>query len=302
MKLINRLKFFLNIRLFVLFFTLTSCSEATFLVNSAKRVGTWGDEPSYKIGKPYVINGKWYYPAVDYQYDEIGFASWYGPGFHGKTTANGEIFDQNKISAAHRTLPLPSIVRVTNLENGKVLTKVRINDRGPFAKNRIIDLSKKAAKELGFLKRGVTKVRVEILEEESRELALLSSNDFQKQIEPATVKEITKKDITSSNEGDFEKDKKILKKNTSGSEPQNDNSILGNKELEIQVGAFTDHRNAKSLIEKLSEFKAYIKREFVESKYLYRVRIGPIENINQANQIQEKLYSLGYTTSHLVMN
>ena len=78
--------------------------------------------------------------------------------------------------------------------------------------------------------------------------------------------------------------------------------ILGNKELEIQVGAFTDHRNAKSLIEKLSEFKAYIKREFVESKYLYRVRIGPIENINQANQIQEKLYGLGYTTSHLVMN
>ncbi len=302
MKLINKLKIFLNIRLFVLFFTLTSCSEATFLVNSVKRVGTWGDEPSYKIGKPYVINGKWYYPAVDYQYDEIGFASWYGPGFHGKTTANGEIFDQNKISAAHRTLPLPSIVRVTNLENGKVLTKVRINDRGPFVKNRIIDLSKKAAKELGFLGRGVAKVRVEILEEESRELALLSSNDFQKQVEPAKVKEITKIDITSSNEGDFDKDKKILKKNSSDSEPQIDNSILGNKELEIQVGAFTDHRNAKSLIEKLSEFKAYIKREFVESKYLYRVRIGPIENINQANQIQEKLYGLGYTTSHLVMN
>ena len=112
---------------------LLGCSEATFLVNSAKIIGTWGDEPIYKIGTPYKINGKWYYPAVDYDYEEIGIASWYGPGFHGKKTANGEIFDQNKVSAAHRTLPMPSIVRVTNLDNGKVLPKVRVNDRGPFA-------------------------------------------------------------------------------------------------------------------------------------------------------------------------
>ena len=96
---------------------LLGCSETTFLVNSAKRIGTWGDEPIYKIGTPYKINGKWYYPAVDYDYEEIGIASWYGPGFHGKKTANGEIFDQNKISAAHRTLPMPSIVRVTNLDD-----------------------------------------------------------------------------------------------------------------------------------------------------------------------------------------
>ena len=111
---------------------------------------------------------------VDYQYDEIGIASWYGPGFHGRSTANGEVFDQNKISAAHRTPPMPSIVKVTNLENGLVLDKVRINDRGPFARNRIIDLSKKAAEELGFIKNGVAKVRVEILENESRKYV---SND-----------------------------------------------------------------------------------------------------------------------------
>ena len=102
-------------------FIIASCSETTFLINSAKRIGTWGDNPTYKVGNPYKINGKWYYPAINYEYDEIGYASWYGPGFHGKKTANGEIFNQNLISAAHRTLPLPSIVKVTNLENGRVL-------------------------------------------------------------------------------------------------------------------------------------------------------------------------------------
>ena len=152
-------------------FFLVGCSETTFLVNSAKRIGTCGDNPTYKVGNPYKINGKWYYPAINYEYDEVGYASWYGPGFHGKKTANGEIFNQNLISAAHRTLPLPSIVKVTNLENGKVLSFVRVNDRGPFAKNRIIDLSKEAAKELGFVNRGVAKVRVEILEDESRKFA-----------------------------------------------------------------------------------------------------------------------------------
>jgi len=275
-----------------------SCSEATFLVNSAKRIGSWGDDPVYKIGSPYVINGKWYYPAVDYDYEEIGLASWYGPGFHGKTTANGEIFDQNKISAAHKTLPLPSIVKVTNLENGMILPRVRINDRGPFVKNRIIDLSKKAAKELGFLRNGVAKVKVEILEDESRELAK-GSDDFQRNVQPAEIKEVTKKELEIPSEPSGQPKKaRILKNN----ESENKNSILRGKALEIQVGAFTDHRNAKSLTESLIEFQAYIKREFVESRYLYRVRIGPIENITLANQIKDKLFNLGYTTSHLVMN
>ena len=114
----------------MLIFILNGCSETTFLINSAKRIGTWGEDSKYKIGNPYKINGKWYYPAVDYEYDETGLASWYGPQFHGKKTANGEIFDQNKISAAHKTLPLPSIVKVTNLENGRVLSDIRINLKG----------------------------------------------------------------------------------------------------------------------------------------------------------------------------
>jgi len=128
--------------------------------------------PHYKVGNPYQIDGKWYYPAVDYSYVEQGIASWYGPKFHGRLTANGETFDMNQVSAAHRTLPLPSMAKVTNLENGKVL-ELRINDRGPYARNRIIDLSRRAAELLGFLEQGTAPVRVEILEPESRRLAAL---------------------------------------------------------------------------------------------------------------------------------
>ena len=278
---------------FLCLFLLFGCSETTFLINSAKRIGSWGDEPIYKVGNPYKINGKWYYPAVDYQYDEVGIASWYGPGFHGKTTANGEVFDQNKISAAHRTLPMPSVVKVTNLENGLVLDKVRINDRGPFARNRIIDLSKKAAEELGFIKNGVAKVRVEILEDESRKyVSTDQKNNYV--AEAAEVTEISKKNLLSSPE---RKEKVVKKKN----EENLENSILTNKELLIQVGAFTDHRNAKTLTEKLSEFKAYINRVFINNKYLYRVRIGTINNLDLANDMKRKLFELGYTSSHLVM-
>ena len=278
---------------FLCLFLLFGCSETTFLINSAKRIGSWGDEPIYKVGNPYKINGKWYYPAVDYQYDEVGIASWYGPGFHGKTTANGEVFDQNKISAAHRTLPMPSVVKVTNLENGLVLEKVRINDRGPFARNRIIDLSKKAAEELGFIKNGVAKVRVEILEDESRKyVSTDQKNNYV--AEAAEVTEVSKKNLLSSSE----RKEKVVEKKT---EENLENSILTNKELLIQVGAFTDHRNAKTLSEKLSEFKAYINRVFINNKYLYRVRIGPINNLDLANDMKRKLFELGYTSSHLVM-
>ena len=124
---------------------------------------------SYKIGKPYKIRGQWYYPAEDYGYSEVGTASWYGEDFHAKYTANGEVYNMHTLPAAHRTLPLPSIVRVTNLENGRSLV-LRVNDRGPFAKNRIIDISKRGAQLLGFQNKGTAKVRVEIMAEESKDL------------------------------------------------------------------------------------------------------------------------------------
>lgn len=113
----------------------------------------------YKVGKPYQIAGRWYHPRVDDSYDKIGIASWYGPQFHGKMTANGEVFDMNLLTAAHPTLPIPSLVRVTNLDNNKSVV-VRVNDRGPYARDRIIDLSRRTADLLGFIHKGTARVRV----------------------------------------------------------------------------------------------------------------------------------------------
>ena len=113
----------------------------------------------YKVGQPYQVRGVWYTPQEQPDYDEIGMASWYGEAFHNRYTADGEVFDMTLPSAAHTTLPLPSLVEVTNLSNGRTLV-VRVNDRGPFVDGRIIDLSKEAAAELGFVTAGVTKVRV----------------------------------------------------------------------------------------------------------------------------------------------
>ncbi|NWG91034.1 MAG: septal ring lytic transglycosylase RlpA family protein [Parvularculaceae bacterium] len=122
--------------------------------------------PHYKVGAPYVVDDRWYAPKVDEQYDEIGVASWYGDEFHGKLTANGEIFDKRRLSAAHKTLPMPTLVQVDNLENGRSIL-VRVNDRGPFKGDRIIDLSHAAADELGFAATGLARVRVRYVGETS---------------------------------------------------------------------------------------------------------------------------------------
>jgi rare lipoprotein A len=115
----------------------------------------------YKVGVPYALNGRTYYPSEG-SYRGEGIASWYGPDFHGRLTANGEVYDMDAISAAHPTMPLPSYARVTNLENGKSIV-VRVNDRGPYARNRIIDLSIGTAKALEFYGRGLARVRVEYI-------------------------------------------------------------------------------------------------------------------------------------------
>ena len=115
---------------------------------------------AYRVGQPYTINGKTYYPSENPSYRAEGIASWYGPDFHGRLTANGEVFDMHGISAAHPTMPLPSYARVTNLDNGRSII-VRVNDRGPYARNRIIDVSIGAANALRFYGDGLAHVRVE---------------------------------------------------------------------------------------------------------------------------------------------
>lgn len=117
---------------------------------------------NYKLGRPYTIRGKTYVPRHEPNYNKVGRASWYGLGHNGRRTANGEIFDDRLMTAAHPTLPLPSLARVTNLDNGRQVV-VRINDRGPFIANRIIDLTRRAARELGYERRGGAPVRVQFL-------------------------------------------------------------------------------------------------------------------------------------------
>lgn len=119
--------------------------------------------PQNATGGPYRIKGRWYTPGANPNYDRVGVASWYGTAFHGRKTANGERFDMNALTAAHPTLPLSTIVRVTNLDNG-LSVAVRINDRGPFARNRIIDMSRAGARALGFDARGTARVRVTALD------------------------------------------------------------------------------------------------------------------------------------------
>jgi rare lipoprotein A len=115
---------------------------------------------SYRVGKPYNINGRTYVPSENPSYRAEGIASWYGPDFHGRLTANGELYDMHAISAAHTAMPLPSYARVTNLDNGRSII-VRVNDRGPYVHNRIIDLSIGTAKALDFYGHGLARVRVE---------------------------------------------------------------------------------------------------------------------------------------------
>ena len=114
----------------------------------------------YRVGKPYMVGGREYVPQENVNYNAVGMASWYGDDFHGRYTANGEIFDMNSLSAAHPTLPLPSYVRVTNLANHRSIV-VRVNDRGPYVGDRVIDVSVKTAKLLGFYGEGLTRVKVE---------------------------------------------------------------------------------------------------------------------------------------------
>jgi rare lipoprotein A len=169
----------------LLLLTVTTCTSFD-IQKKGKYVG------HYKVGKPYKINKVRYFPKEVNVYDKTGLASWYGPGFHGKKTANGETFNQRSLTAAHPTLPLPSIVRVTNLSNNKSVI-VRVNDRGPFARNkrnRIIDLSEKTAEVLDIKNKGVSRVRVKLLPNATKALhqqlkiegkrKLFASNQFAK--------------------------------------------------------------------------------------------------------------------------
>lgn len=163
-------------------FLMAGCSKTVASYSSS------GSAPrtqnGFKVGNPYKIGGKWYTPTESYSYDETGISSWYGDEFHGKRTANGELFDKNALTAAHPTLQLPSLIRVTNLENGRSAV-LRVNDRGPFSKSRLIDVSHKSANVLGYAAQGTARVRVQVLDRESRILADAARKGYSPEVQMA---------------------------------------------------------------------------------------------------------------------
>lgn len=210
-----------------------------------------------KIGRPYQIGGVWYYPEVNNDYDETGIASWYGPQFHGRPTANGERFDMNKVTAAHPTLPLPSRVRVTNLENGRSLV-VRVNDRGPFARGRIIDLSRRSAQLLGFQGQGTTRVRVQLVRPDGS---------------IADRGGVHRAQVAQRLEADAE---------------------IGGP-LFVQVGSFSEYDNARRLRQRLSRLgNVDIQSASVGRDTVYRVRFGPFDDLRAAQSMLDRILSEGF--------
>ena len=273
----------------------------------------------YKIGNPYQIGGTWFYPREQPDYDETGIASWYGPGFYGHSTADGEIFDAESLTAAHRTLPLPVNVRVTNLENGESLV-VRVNDRGPFAKGRIIDVSERAAKLLGFYGAGVTRVRVTYISRadlpsgkpqpfgvgtpaavasavpsasaEKVEVSTLEAIPGTKQMSQAAAAPAPAPAAPASVVPD------------AGALPTGQVirvPVPAVTRLYVQVGAFSNYQNATRLAARL-DGGLKISAIQRDGQTLYRVRLGPFDTTDDADAALSRISSLGSNDAKIVVD
>lgn len=219
---------------------------------------------SYKVGRPYVIRGVRYVPREDPGYDQTGIASWYGPKFHGRPTANGETFDMYRVSAAHNTLPMPVMVRVTNLENGKSVV-LRVNDRGPFARGRIIDLSYRAARLLDFVEQGTARVRVQY-------------------VGPAGVG------------GDQAAPVRVQRVDVRQNRPVA-------SELYVQAGSFSDPQNARRLRDQLTHLgPVRVVGAVVNGRDFYRVRVGPLNNVAQADRLLDQVIALGHPQARIFVD
>ncbi|MDE2112334.1 MAG: septal ring lytic transglycosylase RlpA family protein [Alphaproteobacteria bacterium] len=274
----------------------------------------------YKIGNPYQIGGTWYYPREQPDYDETGIASWYGPGFYGHPTADGEIFDADALTAAHRTLPLPVNVRVTDLENGRSLI-LRVNDRGPFAKSRIIDVSARAAKLLGFYQAGTARVRVTYLAR--ADLPSGAPQPFGAGTPPAVVNAVPAAPTTGVETGTLGAVPGVPVAPPTASPPSaaaatppqqiaSSEGALPTGQvttvpvpavthLYIQVGAFSIYQNAARLAARLGgDLKiSAIQRN---GQTLYRVRSGPYDSTGEADAAFAKISNLGANDAHIVVD
>lgn len=311
---------------------IAACAETKLVLHTAKRLGeTTKSQGDYKVGKPYQVKGLWYYPAEDMSYDQTGIASWYGPNFHGKPTANGETFDQWEVSAAHKTLPLPSIVRVTNLGNGRSLV-IRINDRGPFKPGRIIDLSRRAAQVLGTEKTGTAQVRVQILAPESRTAKLRAISGADRQLAlseaPIKVQNVASKPVTSQPLPDPTQAKVSSKlyiepkpiqpapvtQTTLVEAPVTQSKPLGAQvgdvtqvavqpmRMFVQAGAFSNPYNAERVKARLDQLgNVRITPFSMNGKALFRVRVGPLADVAQADATLTQVIEAGYSGARTVV-
>jgi rare lipoprotein A len=271
----------------------------------------------YRVGVPYQIGDTWYYPHEQPDYDETGIASWYGPTFYGKPTANGELYDGDGLTAAHRTLPLPVNVRVTNLENGKSIV-VRVNDRGPFAQGRIIDVSKRAAEMLGFYAKGTAKVRVTYLGRADVPNGRLPSDDAGAVVaralkaaptgrltatsldRPAAARPVqvaslqpppaTASDAGAPDENEATGQAKVI-------------PASGTTHLYVQAGAFSSRDNAERLKTQLAVAgDVFVSIQDWEGRPLYRVRSGPYDDLEAANAALARLNELGNNDAKIVVD
>ena len=306
---------------------LSACAETQFIAHTAKRIskvheksGKPAYKETYKIGNPYQIDGVWYYPAVDYDYNETGIASWYGAKFHGRRTANGGVYDMNDLTAAHRTLPLPSLVRVTNLGNGRSMI-LKVNDRGPYARGRIIDLSRRSAQFLGFLKQGTARVRVKILAGESRQLAarLTGKATLATIGTPITVDRLPKPAVTTQElpPPGGEPVPVASAKPVDGAEQVIEpapelaaTAQLGvvtetpvvSSLLFVQAGAYAQYTNAnraRAFLSSLGPVK--VTSVLVKGRDLFRVRLGPLPTVAEADGYLDAVVNAGYTDARIIV-
>jgi rare lipoprotein A len=257
----------------------------------------------YKVGQPYQINGRWYYPEYDPSYDRVGTASWYGDDFHGLPTANGEVFDKELITAAHPTLPLPSLVRVTNLENGRSVD-LRVNDRGPFVDDRLIDLSQAAARELGYEGKGLAKVRVTFMgladaagTPPKPSVARLTKAAPKPAPAPAAVA-ARAEPRESAPPVTVPAGRPVQVAALTRPSPAAGACAAGPHY--VQVGAFADTTRVRATLDVVGGLeKVRVEPTFVAGKAMARVRLGPVTGGIAAARLLEEVRALGYTSAFL---
>lgn len=274
----------------------------------------------YKVGRPYQVAGVWYYPREQPGYDETGIASWYGAQFHGRRTANGEVFDRNGVTAAHPTLPMPSNVRVTNLGNGKSLV-VRVNDRGPYSNARIIDLSERAADLLGFRLQGTARVRVQFLGRADLNgpgIALPSEQtptEVATAVPAAPTTSVSAEPLapvagvpTAAPVQTAELPTPQAQPVVTAPSPAADVTgqvqnvpVPAATSIYIQAGAFTIAENARRVEARLRQYGAKVSPITRDGKTVYRVRIGPIQDVGTADRTLQEVQAAGQNDARIVI-